>query len=163
MVQTVRVHLPATMATLAALRRHGRVELAQGHAVTPMLREWYADADAEELAYTAFARAAQDSLERLHADPTVPRRRVVISADAQAEVEDQPLGGSLVRLRSPVPLSAVAAIHVDGAAAEPDVAAAAEAYGAAQSGDPDAQLTVAAAADHELEWYDASELDQLLS
>src|SRR5690606_15659937 len=113
-VQTVRVYLPATMATLAALRRHGRVELASGHAVTPMLREWFADADPEELAYTAFSRAAQDSLGRLHADPTVARRRVVISADAQVEVEDQPLGSSLVRLRSPVPLSAVAAIHVDG-------------------------------------------------
>src|SRR5690606_39778458 len=85
---------------------------------------------------TAFARAAQDSLGRLHADPTVARRRVVISADAQVEVEDQPLGSSLVRLRSPVPLSAVAAIHIDGAAAEPDVAAAAEAYEAAQAGDP---------------------------
>src|SRR5690606_36706273 len=118
MVKTVRVNLPASMATLAALRCHGTVVLAQGHAVTPMLREWFADADAEELAYTAFARAAQDSLGRLHADPTVARRRVVISADAQVEVEDQPLGSSLVRLRSPVPLSAVAAIHIDGARSE---------------------------------------------
>jgi hypothetical protein len=146
---------------LAELYHHGQLEVSEGHAVTPALREWYADADAEELAYTAFARAAQEALRLLRAEPEVPRRRVVVSVDAPVEVADQPLGGSLVRLRAPVTRSAVAAIHVDGQAAEEGVTAAVEALEAAEHGDRDAQLVVAATEDHELEWYDVTELDHL--
>jgi hypothetical protein len=51
---------------------------------------------------------------------------------------------------------------VDGSGAEPDVAAAVAAVGAALAGDEDAQFTVDGAEDHELEWYDVSEIDQLL-
>lgn len=163
MGQTARVYLPATLSILAGLHHHGQLEVSEGHAVTPALREWYADADAEELAYTAFARAAQDALRLLRADQGAPRRRVVVSVDAPVEVEDQPLGSSLVRLRAPLPRSAVAAIHVDGGAAEPEVTAAVGALEAAEHGDLDAQLVVAATEDHELEWYDVAELEQLVS
>jgi hypothetical protein len=72
------------------------------------------------------------------------------------------IGSSRVRLQAPVPLSAVAALHVDGTPAEPDVAAAAEAMPRAAAGDPDAEFTVDSAEGHELEWYDVSELAQLL-
>jgi hypothetical protein len=61
-----------------------------------------------------------------------------------------------------VPLSMVAAVHVDSVAAQTDVAGAIEALGAAEAGDDDAQFIVDGAEDHELEWYDVSELDQLL-
>ena len=61
-----------------------------------------------------------------------------------------------------MPLDAVAAIHVDGVGAETDVAAAAEVVDEAAAGDPEAQFTVDGAEDHELEWYDPSELDRLV-
>jgi hypothetical protein len=50
---------------------------------------------------------------------------------------------------------------VDGVRAERDVAAAAEVVTEALAGDPDAQFIVDGAEDHELEWYDPSELGQL--
>lgn len=162
--ELVRVYVPATAPMLARLREQG-LTAAEAHAVTPTLREWYAEGDEEELEYVAFTRAAQDALLLLRADSAAPRRRVVVSADLPASAVgrvDGELGSSLVRLDAPVPVSAVAAIHVDGAEAVADVAAAAEVVAEAQAGDPDAQFTVDGAEDHELEWYDVTELDLLL-
>ena len=76
---------------------------------------------------------------------------------------DQDLGSSLVGMAQSVPLNAVAAIHVDGEAAEIDVAAAAEVVDEAAAGDPDAQFTVDGAEDHELAWYDPSEIAHLVN
>jgi len=59
-------------------------------------------------------------------------------------------------------LTDVAAVHVDSLDVVADIAAAAEASTAALAGDDDAQFVVDGAEDHELEWYDVSELDQLL-
>jgi hypothetical protein len=163
--QLVRVYLPATLPQLAALREHGElIAPAEAHAVTPTLREWYAEGDEEELEYIAFTRAAQGALRLLRTDPKAPRRRVVVSADLPAAAltrEDRELGSSLVVVGGAVPLAAVAAVHVDGEGSEFDVAAAAEVILAAVAGDPDAQFTVDSAEDHELEWYDPSELDRL--
>jgi hypothetical protein len=161
----VRVYLPATLPVLATLKERGELDPpAEAHAVTPNLREWYAEGDDEELEYVAFTRAAQGALRLLRVDGTAPRRRVVVSVDVPASVvrgSDQELGSSLVDVARAVPLAAVAAIHVDGARAETDVAAAAEVVAEALAGDPDAQFTVDGAEDHELEWYDPSELGQL--
>jgi hypothetical protein len=133
------------------------------HAVTPGLREWYAEGDEEELEYVAFTRAAQDSLHLLHHDPQAPRRRVVISMDlAKVEPLDPEVGSSAVGVAGPVAMTAIAAVHVDGRAAEDDVAAAARAIQAAVAGDNDAQFTVDSAEDHELEWFDPSEIATLL-
>src|SRR3954465_3713484 len=81
--ELVRIYVPATVPMLAALRASG--QLANGpteaHAVTPALREWYAEGDEEELEYVAFTRAAQAALQLLRHDPSAPRRRVVVSAD----------------------------------------------------------------------------------
>jgi hypothetical protein len=88
----------------------------------------------------------------------------VVSADIAAagfETADLELGSSTVRLTQPVALTDVAAIHVDGAGAANEVAAAADVVEEALAGDPDAQFTVDGAEDHELEWYAVSELDQL--
>jgi len=162
-----RVYLPATLATLRRLRTepYALPTDVHAHTVTGALREWYAEGDEEELEYIAFTRAAQESLVLLHRDPDAPRRRVVVAADvpaaAIARVDDD-LGSSAVRLSTPVAFPQVAAIHVDDAAAEPDVRAAAEAAPAAAAGDEDAQFTVSNAEDHELLWYDPSELDELL-
>ena len=162
-----RVYLPATLALLGRLREKP-YELPEGvhaHAVTAALREWYAEGDEEELEYVAFTRAAQESLVLLHRHPTAPRRRVVIAVDVPTAVtvrSDDELGSSAVRLETSVAISDLAAVHVDDAAAEPDVTAAAAAVAAAESGDEDAQFTVDGAEDHELLWFDPSELDELL-
>jgi hypothetical protein len=162
----VRVYLPATLAALATLKERGELEPpGEAHAVTPTLREWYAEGDEEELEYVAFTRAAQAALRLLRRDPATPRR-VVVSVDLPApgirRPVDQELGSSLVSVIGPVPLAAVAAIHIDGRDAEPDVAAAAAVVEEAIAGDPDAQFTVDGAEDHELEWYDPTELGQLV-
>jgi hypothetical protein len=52
---------------------------------------------------------------------------------------------------------------VDSADAADQVGAAVDVVEEALAGDPDAQFTVDGAEDHELEWYDPSELDQLVS
>src|SRR5438045_6547962 len=88
----------------------------EAHAVTPTLREWYAEGDDEELEYVAFTRAAQGALRLLRHDPGAPRRRVVLSVDVPAAAlrrGDMDLGSSLVDLTAAVPLAAVASIHVD--------------------------------------------------
>ncbi|HET8683049.1 MAG TPA: hypothetical protein VFM54_14450 [Micromonosporaceae bacterium] len=162
----IRVYLPATLPVLRRLRARGELgpPPLTGHTVTPALREWYAEGDEEELEYIAFTRAAQEALRLLRHDPSAPRRRVVVSVDvspAAAEWHDADLGSSMVRLTAPVPRAAVAALHVDGAGAEADVAAAADVVDEAAAGDPDAQFTVDGAEDHELEWYDAGELDHV--
>jgi hypothetical protein len=163
--QLVRVYVPATVPMLADLRRAGRIVAPQAHAVTPELREWYAEGDEEELEYVAFTRAAQDALRLLRADPTAPRRRVVVSADLPApevhRLDPEELGSSTVRLTGAVAVAAVAAIHVDSADAVDDVTAAVDVIEQALAGDPDAQFTVDGVEDHELEWYDVSELDAL--
>lgn len=162
----IRVYLPATLPILASLRQRGGLPAQAGaHAVTPTLREWYAEGDEEELEYVAFTRAAQGALQLLRDDPGAPRRRVVISADLPNGIllaTDKELGSSVIDVLDVVPLTSVAAIHVDGVEAQPDVAAAVDVVTEAAAGDPDAQFTVDGAEDHELEWYDPTELDQLV-
>jgi hypothetical protein len=167
--RVTRVYLPATIPLLAQMRSGGRLELpaaAVGQAVTPQLREWYAEGDEEELEYVAFTRAAQAALTLLRHDPQAPPRRVVIATDVRADQVvpvDRSLGSSAVRAGDHVELADVAAIHVDGQEAEADVRAAAQVVEEAAAGDPDAMFTVDGAEDYELEWYDVTELDQILS
>ncbi|GAA5195046.1 hypothetical protein GCM10023322_60860 [Rugosimonospora acidiphila] len=166
--ELIRIYLPATLPDLVELRE-GRQLLPDGqgglaHAVTPSLREWYTEGDEEELEYVAFTRAAQASLRLLSQAPAAPRRRVVISVDLPRPSLGKAipeLGSSEIRLAGPVPLAAVAAIHIDDALAEREVTAAAKVIEAAMAGDQDAQFTVDATEDHELAWYDVSELDHM--
>ncbi|WP_092557784.1 DUF6912 family protein [Actinoplanes derwentensis] len=167
MTDLVRVYVPATLPLLAILRAGGQIgdQTTVAHAVTPMLREWYAEGDEEELEYVAFTRAAQDALRLLRQDTSAPRRRVVVSADVPAASlirEDTELGTSTVRLPQPVRLADLASIHVDGTDASETITAAVDVVEAALAGDADAQFTVDGAEDHELEWYAVSELDELL-
>ncbi|MFF5084125.1 DUF6912 family protein [Actinoplanes sp. NPDC000266] len=165
--ELVRVYVPATVPLLGALRASGQLGAGplEAHAVTPALREWYAEGDEEELEYVAFTRAAQAALQLLRHDPAAPRRRVVVSADVPASSlvpQQNELGSSTVELPQPLSLKEVASIHLDGADAAESVAAAADVVDEALAGDPDAQFTVDSAEDHELEWYAVSELDELL-
>ena len=162
----MRIYLPATLPMLREAEAAGEVGPAPltAFAVTPALREWYLDDDEEVLEYAAFSQAARAALRLLDADPLAPRRRVVLSADVpDADVTLHPdLDRAVVRMPRPVLVNALAAIHVDGAAAEKDVSAAVGVILAADLENEDAQFTVDSADDHELEWYAVQELPILL-
>jgi hypothetical protein len=132
-------------------------------AVTPALRESYAEGDDEELAEVAIAEAAMASIRLLatESDDDLPLRRAVVIADADAESRPD-LDTAVVRLKGRIGLDQVVAVYVDNAAAEPAVAAAIEVIDAADLGDEDAELTVGDAQDHALAWYATQELPFLL-
>jgi hypothetical protein len=164
----MRVYLAATVPLLVRLREVGELPVVTAaHAVTPALREWYAESDLEELEQAAFYDAERGSLRELARDPAAPRRRIVIAADVP-DGSVTPAGGidderSTVLVDGPVGLGAVASVHVDERAAAPDVTAAVEALDAARAGDEDAQFVVDGAEGHDLLWYDVTELDELLA
>ncbi|NHC43714.1 DUF6912 family protein [Motilibacter aurantiacus] len=162
----MRVYLPSTLAALARLaaeRELGPAPLA-AYAVTPALREWYAEGDLEELEYAASDAAAAASLELLAAEQAPRLRRVVVAADVpdSAVRPDAGLGRAGVRVAEAVPLARVASVHVDDAEAEADVRAALEALPAARAGDEDAAFTVEQVEGHELLWYATQEIEDLL-
>ena len=161
----VRVYLPATLRTVAELLEAKRLSPGTAFAVTPMLREWYAEGDLEELEYAALTEAARASLRLLDEDAAAPRRRVVLAADVpDADVAWAPdLDRAAVHVGAAIPLSAIAAAHVDDAVAEPVIAAAAEAVIAADLGSDDAQFLVDEAEGHELLWYATQELPDLIA
>lgn len=158
----MRVYLPLTLPMLAAALAAGEVGCEIGYAVTPGLREWYAEGDQDELEYAALTAAARESIRLLAADPTAPQRRVVLAADiAEAPPRDAVERGT-VALTDPIPMRKVAAAHVDDPEAMQDIAAAVAASAAADSGDNDAAFTVDETEAHELQWYATQELSALL-
>ncbi|MFD8499485.1 DUF6912 family protein [Amycolatopsis sp. NPDC059657] len=163
----MRVYLPATIDMLRDLNTSGefRARSGTGFALTPALRESYASGSDEELEYAALLDAARASLRLISAaekPEDLPPRRVVISADVEDATLRPDLDYAVVRLNGPIPLSQVAAIHVDASEAEPAVLDAARAIDAADLGDPDAEFILGEAEDHELAWYAAQELPFLL-
>ncbi|MGQ0844700.1 MAG: DUF6912 family protein [Sporichthyaceae bacterium] len=161
----MRVYLPLTLVDLASVESTGEVPAgATAFAVTPALREWYASGDAEELEYAALSDAAEESLRRLAADPSAPRRRVVVAADVPDDaVRNTPhLHAAAVVLDCAVRRRDLASVHVDDPAATADIAAAAAAIGAADAGDEDARFLVDGTADLDLGWYGVQEIASLL-
>jgi hypothetical protein len=179
---TTRVYLPCTPAALARAVASGRLEALTGHAVTPALREWYAEGDLEELELAALTDAAQAGLALIAAerdatpdgDPVGPPRRVVLAAEAavvpvpagaqegSVSVGERPTGRSAVRLGSPLPWSAVVSVHADEAEAVADVAAAVLALPGAARGEEEALQAVEDAEALDLLWYDATEAPALV-
>ncbi|CAN5214271.1 hypothetical protein BH20ACT5_BH20ACT5_19680 [soil metagenome] len=161
-----RVYLPATTTVLRALLDAGELgpPPVRAFAVTPALREWYAEADAEELEYAALADAARASLRMLDTDPGAARRRVVLAADVPEEAVRvrTDLDRSVVQLATAVALGQIAAAHVDTPEAESTVAAAASSVLEADLGSADAQFVVDEAEGHELAWYATQEIGPLL-
>lgn len=162
----MRVYLPATTTTLRELLTSGVVGPAPmtAFAVTPGLREWYTDDDAEELEYAAMVEASRGSLRLIDSDDVAARRRVVIAADVPdtaVTVRDD-LDRGVVQLAEPVKIAAIASVHADDADAEATVAAAAEAIIAADLGDADSQETVDDAEGYELAWYANQEIEAYL-
>jgi hypothetical protein len=162
----IHVYIPATLAVLQQLVADGSFSPLSGtaFAVTPKLRESYAEGDDDELAEVALREAALASLRLLAADPdgALPPRRAVVAAEVEDAKYRPDLDDAVVRLAAPVAMDQVVAAYVDNAAAEPAVAAAIEAIDAADLGDEDADLIVGDAADHDLAWYATQELPFLL-
>lgn len=166
----MRVYAPTTLTGLAEVAASGKLgpDPYEAYAVTPALREWYVAGDLEELEYAAMAEAARASLRILTSEADSPRRRVVIAldvSDAAVTPLSSPLDGGAhgaVRVTATAQLTDIAAVHVDGDGAVADIAAAVEALDAAAAGDDDAQFVVDGAEDHQLLWYAAQEIPDLL-
>jgi hypothetical protein len=169
----MQVYIPATVAMLRQLVTDGSLAAVNGtaFAVTPTLRESYAEGDDDELAEVALQEAALASLRLLAADlnsgaPDALPRRAVLSAEVDLDesgAKYRPdLDDAVVRLAGPVPIDKIIAAYVDNAAAEPAVTAAIAVIDAADLGDEDAELVVGDAQDHDLAWYANQELPFLL-
>jgi hypothetical protein len=160
-----RVYIPATLQMLARLVADGELQPRSGtaFAVTPTLREAYAEGDDDELAEVALRDAALASLRLLGGDESdLPRRRAVLVAEVDDAQPRPDLDDAVVRLAGPIAFDRVICAHVDNAAAEDAVAAAVDAIDAADLGDEDAELTVGDAQDHDLAWYAPQELPFLI-
>src|ERR1700754_2238309 len=95
-------------------------------AVTPTLREAYAEGDDDELAEVALREAALASLRLLAgggAGDGRPRR-AVLGAGGPAPAYRPALDDAVVRLDAPITMDQVVAAYVDNAEAEPAVTAA---------------------------------------
>ena len=169
----MRIYIPATLAMLQRLVADGSLWPVNGtaFAVTPRLREAYAEGDDDELGEVALREAALASLRLLAIaadeapDDPLPQRRVVLVAevaDATTVALRPDLDDAVVRISEPVTSDEVVAAFVDNTAAEPHVEAAVAVIDAADLGDEDAELTVGDAQDHDLAWYAAQELPFLL-
>lgn len=161
----MRVYVPATWPMLRRLAASGRFDPVGGtaFALTPKLRESYVSGDDEELEYAAMSEAARASLRLLAiefglGEDHTPARRVVVSADLDGVTLRPDLDDGAVRIRGPLELASIAAVHVDTADAEFAVRQAAGAVDAADLGDLDAEFLVGEAEDHELAWYDPMEV-----
>jgi hypothetical protein len=164
----MRVYIPATLPMLQEFVDDGFFQPRAGtaFAVTPALRESYAEGDDEDLAEVALGEAALASLRLLSAEPEgdLPLRRAVVVADAPADkVTLRPdLDDAVVRVSGRLTMDQVAAVYVDNAEAEPAVRAAIAVIDEADFGDEDAELTVGDAQDHALAWYATQEVPFLL-
>ncbi len=163
-----QVYIPATLGMLQQLVAEGSLHPVNGtaFAVTPKLRESYAEGDDDELAEVALREAALASLRLIAVEPGdgLPPRRAVLAAEIDPEVVGfrPDLDDAVVRLAGSVPMDRVVAAYVDNAGAEQAVLAAVEAIDAADLGDEDADLIVGDAQDHDLAWYATQELPFLL-
>ncbi|OBG84296.1 hypothetical protein A5733_17460 [Mycobacterium sp. NS-7484] len=166
----MRVYIPTTLVALQQLVADRQLFVVNGtaFAVTPTLREAYAEGDDDELAEVALRDAALASLRLLAGVPPdagLPPRRAVVVADTGADIQvtvRPDLDDAVVRLSGPVPIDAVVAVYVDNADAEQAVLAAVDVIDEADLGDEDAELTVGDAQDHDLAWYAPQELPFLL-
>jgi Family of unknown function (DUF6912) len=168
----MRIYIPVTLSMLQRLVADGSLRPVSGtaFAVTPKLREAYAEGDEDELGEVALREAALASLRLLAGaaddsgqpgDGLRPRRAVLV-ADVGDVTLRPDLDDAVVRIDAPVTADDVVAAFVDNAAAEAQVKAAIEVIDEADLGDEDAELTVGDAQDHDLAWYAAQELPFLL-
>jgi hypothetical protein len=168
----MQIYIPVTLAMLQQLVADGSLWPVSGtaFAVTPRLREAYAEGDDDELGEVALREAALASLRLLagaaeaseQSEEKLPPRRAVLVADVGDVTLRPDLDDAVVRIGAPVTTDDVVAAFVDNDAAEAHVRAAIAVIDAADLGDEDAELTVGDAQDHDMAWYATQELAFLL-
>ena len=150
----MRVYLPATLAGVRRALADGTVPVRSGYgfAVTEPLRLEYPDWSEDDLEYLAMQDASRASL------------RLLAAADVvDAAVTPRPeLDRAVISVSDAVHWPAVAAVHVDGADAEPAVREAAAVIDAADLGDDDAEFALGSAEDFDLAWYAPGEIRYLV-
>jgi len=127
----MQVYIPATVPMLQRLVADGSLRPVSGtaFAVTPKLREAYAEGDDDELGEVALREAALASLRLLagvaeDSGDDLPPRRAVLVADVGNVTLRPDLDDAVVRIGAPVTSDDVVAAFVDNAAAEAQVKAA---------------------------------------
>jgi hypothetical protein len=165
-MSSTRVYVPTSMAGLRALVTADGIGPAPfvAHAVTDELRAAYADGGEEEWEYAAAAAASRASLALIGEDDQP--RRVVVAVDVgtvlPAEGPQAEADPTIVTVDEVVPFRRIGSVLVDLPEAEADVRAAAAAWLAAEGGDEAADQLVERALDHELAWFAAQEIGDLL-
>ncbi|MGN6472210.1 MAG: DUF6912 family protein [Mycobacteriales bacterium] len=160
----MRVYLPATVPLLRSwLAADAAVAVGPAFAVTPSLREWYREGDAEELEHAASLLAAAASLDLIAVDAEAPPRRVVLAVDVPdtEAIADHDERGAL-RLRGPVPSARWGSALVDDLEAEPAVSAAVSLIRDPAASADDVDFAIGEAEAAELGWYAVQELRFLL-
>lgn len=153
-----RVYLPLTASRLRAAAHDGSFGPAPlaAHAVTPALCAELGVADEEELEYAAMTAASWAALALL--GPDDPPVRLVAAVDVRTWEPADANEPSAVRVEHEVPVRRLAALLADSPDAAEEVVRAREAV---RAGRPSEEL-LDRLADHELGWWAAQELDQLL-
>lgn len=156
----MRVYLPATVPMLRAWMSAGTATPSGlAYAVTPSLREWYREGDAEELEHAAASLAAVAALDLIAADAEAPARRVVLAADVAdddcaPELDER--GG--LRLREPVPAAKWASALIDDEGAATAVGAAVALLRDPSASADDVDFALGETEATELGWYAVQEL-----
>ncbi|HET6654104.1 MAG TPA: hypothetical protein VFH10_15810 [Nocardioides sp.] len=160
---STRVYVPSSWAGLRDLVAADGIGPAPflAHAVTDGLRAEFPEGGEEEWEYAAAAAASRSSLSLIR--DVDPPRRAVVAVDVETlsvpDMEDP----TVVEVEEVVPFRRIAAVLVDLDDASADVRAAAARYADSVDGDPEAEALVEAALDHELAWYAAQEIGDLLA
>jgi hypothetical protein len=160
----VRLYLPATVPLLRTwLAAAAATAAGPVYGVTPSLREWYREGDAEELEHAAASLAAAAALHLIAADPAAPPRRAVLAADV-AETDCSPVQEErgAVRVPTPIPVADWASALVDDVGAEPAVRAAVGLLRDPGANADDLDFALGEAEATELGWYGLQELPFLL-
>ena len=158
----MRIYVPLTVPGLADLHATGRVTPApiSAHAVTPALRQSWANAEEEELEYAVLMAAAYESLTLIAATGAQARRIVVTAEVPDADVvtgEDE----TAVTMLTEVKLSQCSSVHIDDADAEGEIVLAIARLPEAAAGDGPA-LAAVSLTEHELMWFATQEIPDLL-
>lgn len=157
-----RVFVPSSWSGLRAIVTADGIGPAPffAHAVTDGVREAYPEGGDEEWDYAALTAAARTSLGLLGEGD--PARRVVVAVDADTVQATEDPDPTVVEVGEVIPFRRIAAVLVDSADVQAQVAGAAARWADAEAGDPDAESVVDRCLDLDLAWYVAQEIGDLL-
>ncbi len=164
-MMTMRCYLPACRAVLVGLAAGrplpaGSPAFAVTASLLAALEDPGAAADDERAEYAAMTLAAERSVQLLDATDPLDRRRVVVALDAAVSASHLAETGEVL-LAAAIPLTGVAAFHVDDVSVQPLVDDALRTPDRAASTVAVAEA-LARLAQEDLAWYASQELDVLL-